>query len=305
MMMLRPSPSSAMVRAVSSSARSASGRRTGALAQRQLKQCQPQQRAHAATLAVQWAGSRSAAQHMTNRADGTPRRWFSASADGDEGEGQSAQAEAGQSQQKPEEAAGERDGEGSSDTAADAAGAENTEQEDPRDAEIARLSALLEETEAKYMLSLAERENIRKRAADEVATVRKFGVQDFALGVVAAADNLERALETTDAEVGLRRLPPGEVHTTDEVLSAFKGNQLARELYTGVRLMEVELMRFLSKSKIEKFNPLGEKFDPNKHNALMRMPSDDYASGEVALVVKPGYTFHERVMRAADVGVAQ
>jgi molecular chaperone GrpE len=223
------------------------------------------------------------------------RRWLSAAEEGAPGAGEGATESEAPAAEAGAEAAG-----------AEAAAAEGADPaEDPRDKEIAMLREQLQEAQDKLLLSMAERENIRKIAKEDVARAVKFGVKDFAKEVLLAVDNIEFALVATDKAVGLKRHGCETVYTDAEVDEAFGDNKLARDLYEGIRLTEFELIKSMGKHHIKRFSPLGEKFDPNTMNALLRMPSDDYLSGEVAVVMKSGYMHHARTLRAADVGVVQ
>jgi len=77
-------------------------------------------------------------------------------------------------------------------------------------------------------------------------------------------------------------------------------------LLEGVTMTEKELGKILTKNGIEKFDPLGEKFDPNRMNAIMEMPSSPGREpGTVGMVLKPGYALKGRIIRPADVAVVK
>jgi molecular chaperone GrpE len=104
--------------------------------------------------------------------------------------------------------------------------------------------------------------------------------------MISVADNLRRALES---------VPEG----------AREDNEQLNSLLTGVEMTEKELLDALSRHGVRKMEPLGEKFDPNHHQAVVEVPNSDYANGQVAQVLQPGYMIHDRVLRAAMVGVAK
>jgi molecular chaperone GrpE len=72
-----------------------------------------------------------------------------------------------------------------------------------------------------------------------------------------------------------------------------------------VQATEKILLQVLKKQGVEQFNPEGDKFDPNLHNALFEVPDGTKEAGVVAVVTKRGYRLHERVIRPAEVGVTR
>ena len=139
----------------------------------------------------------------------------------------------------------------------------------------------------KLLRVLAEMENLRRRTEREIADARAYGISNFARDIVAVADNMDRALGARDA--GLRE-------------NADAGT---KALLDGVELTERELSKVLEKHGVKKFEPLGEKFDPNVHQAMFELPDASRPAGTVAQVVQPGYMIGERVLRPALVAVAK
>jgi len=139
----------------------------------------------------------------------------------------------------------------------------------------------------KLLRTLAEMENLRKRTEREIAEARLYGVTGFARDVVAAADNMHRALAAVGAE---------ERRAADPKVKA---------LIEGVELTERELLKALEKNGVKKFSPEGEKFDPNVHQAMYEVPTSELPPGYVAQVIQPGYMLGERVLRPAMVGVVK
>ena len=139
----------------------------------------------------------------------------------------------------------------------------------------------------KLLRTLAEMENLRKRTEREVADARLYGVTGFARDVVAAADNMHRALATIDAE--LRE----------------QGDAKVKALIEGVELTERELLKALEKHGVKKFSPEGEKFDPNVHQAMYEVQDSDLPPGHVAQVIQAGYMLGDRVLRPALVAVTK
>jgi molecular chaperone GrpE len=137
----------------------------------------------------------------------------------------------------------------------------------------------------KLLRTLAEMENLRKRTEREVADSRQYGIASFARDVLAVADNMHRALEAIGPEL--------------------RQSADSKALVEGVELTERELLKVLEKHGVTKFSPLGEKFDPNFHQAMFEMPDASATPGSVAQVIQAGYKIGERVLRPALVAVAK
>jgi molecular chaperone GrpE len=139
----------------------------------------------------------------------------------------------------------------------------------------------------KALRTLADMENLRRRTEREVADARVYGVSNFARDVLAVADNMHRALETIDDELH---------NSADPKLKA---------LIEGVELTERELLKVLEKNGVKKFMPVGEKFDPNLHQAMYEVEDSELPPGHVAQVFQAGYMLGDRVLRPAFVGVTK
>jgi molecular chaperone GrpE len=156
---------------------------------------------------------------------------------------------------------------------------------------IAELVEALSKESAEYkdklLRTLAEMENLRRRTEREIADSRVYGIQAFARDIIAVADNMERALGALDKE--LRE----------------KADAGTKALLDGVELTERELIKVLEKHGVKKFEPLGEKFDPNLHQAMFELPDASRPAGTVAQVVQPGYMIGERMLRPALVAITK
>ena len=146
------------------------------------------------------------------------------------------------------------------------------------EARIAELEVALEEAKASVLYIKAEGENIRRRAMDDIDKARKFALEKFSNELLAVKDSLDAALliEATDVK-------------------SYKD---------GVELTSKQLASVFDKFNIAEINPLGEKFDPNKHQAISMLDN----SGEpntVINVLQKGYTLNDRVLRPALVMVAK
>jgi len=142
----------------------------------------------------------------------------------------------------------------------------------------AELETQLAEAQAAVLYVKAEGENIRRRAMDDIDKARKFALEKFANELLAVKDSLDAALliETTDAQ-------------------SYKD---------GVQITANQLASIFDKFNIAEVDPAGEKFDPNKHQAISMLDSEQEAN-TVLTVLQKGYTLNDRVLRPALVMVAK
>ena len=159
--------------------------------------------------------------------------------------------------------------------------------DDPEEGSAEALTKELSDARDRTLRTLAEMENLRKRTAKEVSDARTYGITGFARDVLDIADNLQRALDAVPAEAKA---------SADPGLKA---------LIDGVEITERALLGTLEKNGVKKFDPIGEKFDPNFQQAMFEIPDASVASGTVVQVVQAGYTIGERVLRPALVGIAK
>lgn len=153
------------------------------------------------------------------------------------------------------------------------------------DSVVTDLEKLLAEAQAKvaehhdaFLRAKAETENVRRRAAEDVQKAHKFGVERIAEALLAVKDSLDAALSVESATV-----------------DAYK---------TGVELTGKQLTSVFEKFSIVEVNPLGEKFDPNRHQAIASVESDQEPN-TVVIVMQKGFVLHDRVLRPALVTVAK
>jgi molecular chaperone GrpE len=159
--------------------------------------------------------------------------------------------------------------------------------DDPEEGSTDALAKEAADARDKMLRTLAEMENLRKRTAREVSDARTYGISGFARDVLDIADNLQRALDAVPAEARA---------AADPGLKA---------LIEGVELTERSLHNALEKNGVRKFDPAGEKFDPNVHQAMYEVPDPSVPAGTIAQVIQSGYMIGERVLRPALVGVAK
>lgn len=143
---------------------------------------------------------------------------------------------------------------------------------------IAALEAALAEQQAAVLYVKAEGENIRRRASDDIDKARKFALEKFAGELLAVKDSMDAALLVENATV-----------------ESYKN---------GVELTNKQLLNVFEKFNIAQIDPVGEKFDPNKHQAISMLESEQEANTVISTLQK-GYTLNDRVLRPALVTVAK
>jgi molecular chaperone GrpE len=159
--------------------------------------------------------------------------------------------------------------------------------DDPEEGSVEALQKEVAEARDKVLRTLAEMENLRTRTRREVTDAKTYGITGFARDVLDIADNLQRTLDAVSAEAKA---------SADPGLKA---------LIEGVELTERSLLNALEKHGVKKFDPQGEKFDPNFQQAMYEVPDPSVPSGTVVQVVQAGYMIGERVLRPALVGVSK
>jgi molecular chaperone GrpE len=162
----------------------------------------------------------------------------------------------------------------------------------PPDAEAreAEMAALKEEVAAakdRLLRFAAEAENTRKRLEREKAEATLYAASNFARDLLGVADSLSRALAA---------VPPEERDIIDDVMKKF---------LDGIELTERELLSVFQRHNIRKLETLGQKFDPNFHQAMFEVPTSEKPPGTVMQEVQAGYAVGDRCLRPALVGVAK
>ena len=159
--------------------------------------------------------------------------------------------------------------------------------DDPEPGSVEALAKEAADLRDKMLRTLAEMENLRQRTRREVADSKIYGITGFARDVLDIADSLQRTIDAVPAETR---------ESADPLLKA---------LIEGVELTERSLLSALEKNGVKKFDPSGEKFDPNFQQAMYEVPDPSIPAGTVVQVVQAGYTIGERVLRPALVAVSK
>ena len=150
---------------------------------------------------------------------------------------------------------------------------------------VAELEAELAQAKEASLRALADSENTRKRFQREAEAHRKFAVEPLAKSLLPAIDNLYRGLEAVSAEDA-------------------EADPALKNLRVGVEMTLKELLGAFEKHSIEEVDPKGEAFDANAHQAMFEQLSED-EPGTVIQVITRGYRLHDRLLRAAMVGVSK
>lgn len=171
------------------------------------------------------------------------------------------------------------------DVAAEATNAEAEGGETANADPVAVLEAEVAELKDRLLRAAAEVENTRRRAKKDVEDASNYAVTKFARDLLDVGDNLRRALEAA-----------GNDANADPAM---------KTLIDGVEMTEKSLLKAFEQNGIEKLEPLGEKLDPNQHQAVFEMPNPAYPDGHVAQVMQAGYVLKGRLLRPAMVGVTK
>lgn len=142
------------------------------------------------------------------------------------------------------------------------------------------------ELKDKLLRTLADMENLRRRSQKDREDALKYSSANFARDMLSVADNLRRAIDSI----------PEDGDPDGAALVGF---------IEGISLTEKELLSTLERHGIRKIDPMGEKFDPQFHEAMFEIPSAEAENGTVLQVVEVGYVIHDRLLRPAKVGIAK
>ena len=157
--------------------------------------------------------------------------------------------------------------------------------EDSNESLIEKLKDELSEAKDEKLRFLAEMENLRKRSErDRVDSIR-YGSINLARDILSLNDNLSRALDA---------IPEEE-----------KNSETFKNLTDGLKMVQRDFSTILEKHGVKKIDALNKKFDHNFHQAMMEVENNDVEEGTVVQEVQSGYTMHDRLLRAAMVGVSK
>lgn len=205
------------------------------------------------------------------------------------GEGQTIQPTSGQTEEtaQTQQSAEEKQGEVKN-SDAESSGSEPAEIEAPQSEEGPTLSAdeiakLVKEKEEYYdrlLRTQADFDNYRKRVQKETANLLKYGAENALREILPVIDNLDRALD-----------------------SACKHTESNSQLIEGIEMTLAQFRNALEKLGVKPIETVGHPFDPNKHDALLRVHAPGVAEGAVLDEIRKGYYFYDKVLRPAQVTV--
>jgi len=144
-------------------------------------------------------------------------------------------------------------------------------------ASLAEAQVKIAELQESFLRAKAETENVRRRAQEDVAKAHKFAIESFAEHLLPVVDSLEAAV----------------AHSSDDLQKVREGVELTLRQLTGA----------LEKGRVVALNPVGEKFDPHRHQAISMVPADQEPNTVVSVLQK-GFVIADRVLHPALVTVA-
>ena len=148
--------------------------------------------------------------------------------------------------------------------------------------QLATAVAAAQEEKDRALRIAAEMENLRRRSAQDVEKAHKFALEKFAGELLPVIDSLERALELADRD-----------------------NETLKPMMEGVELTLRAMLTTVGKFGVEQVNPMGDAFDPNRHQAISMVENGNVAPNSVMAVMQKGYELNGRVIRPTMVMVAR
>jgi molecular chaperone GrpE len=157
------------------------------------------------------------------------------------------------------------------------------------ESKVAQLEAALLQTETRLkeqqdavLRAKADVENMRRRTEQEMSKARKFAINKFAEELLPVIDNLERAIQAADI-----------------------GHDVVKPIVEGIEMTHKAFLDVVSKNGLTEINPVGEAFNPELHNAVSIVESEEHDSNTVTTVLQKGYELNGRVIRPAMVMVSK
>jgi len=150
---------------------------------------------------------------------------------------------------------------------------------------LANLRADLDAAKQDVLYAKADTQNVRRRLEKDVADARAYAATGFARDILSVSDNLARAVEAVPADL-----------REDAKLSG---------LVSGIEATMRELDKVFGQHGITRIAATGLPLDPNQHQAMLEIPSDEHEPGTVVQEMQPGYMIKDRLLRPAMVGVAK
>ena len=165
---------------------------------------------------------------------------------------------------------------------------EEEEAEEEEVDEAGLLKAEIADIKERYVRLAADMENLRRRTEREVKDARTFAISNFARDVLAVSDDLARAMQVVR-----------DSQNTEDPLASVAG------LVEGIAATERAMITTMERHGVTRVDPMGEKFDPNYHQAMFEVPDATKPNNTVMNVVQAGFKIGERMLRPALVGVSK
>jgi molecular chaperone GrpE len=164
-------------------------------------------------------------------------------------------------------------------------GGDLAEEEAKLDEALASLRADLEKAQQDMLYARAEVQNVRRRLEKDVQDARAYAATGFARDILSVADNLARALD----------------HVPDEM----REDDKLKGFLAGIEATQRELDKVFSQHGITRIASKGLSLDPNQHQAMLEIPTDEAEPGTVVQEMQSGYMIKDRLLRPAMVAVAK
>jgi molecular chaperone GrpE len=153
-------------------------------------------------------------------------------------------------------------------------------------ADIPDFPAIIADLNDKLLRSAAEMQNLQRRTAIDMQKAKYFSIENFARDLLGVMDNLCRASESISDEDA-------------------KNNEKLKSVKEGVEITKKELANVFERNHIKRVGEVGDKFDPNLHQAMMQVEDKEKPAGTIIDVMMPGYMIKERLLRPAMVAVTK
>ena len=150
---------------------------------------------------------------------------------------------------------------------------------------LAELEKQLEEMKSKALYAAAETQNVRRRLEQELQQATSYAAAGFARDMLAIKDHLDRALAAVSDDL--------------------RADKTASQFLAGIEATARELEQVFTRHGVTRIKAKGEALDPNKHQAMMEMPSGQAEPGTIVEEMQAGYMMKDRLLRPALVGVAK
>ena len=156
---------------------------------------------------------------------------------------------------------------------------------DPLAKRVLELEEEIAKAKQDVLYAQADTQNVRRRLEKDAQDARAYAATNFARDILSVADNLERAMEA--------------------VPESIRNDDAAKGFVAGIEATQREIISVFERNGISRIEALGQTLDPNKHQAMVEVPSADAEPGTIIHEMQKGYMIKDRLLRPALVGVAK